>query len=94
MYTNIHTIEWNFDETVSTDKIKYFKNRITGEWLAESTCALGVEYYICSDAQVHFKQVGNYIGCITEKDVKTYMVYDHEREAERNISLNDEVYLK
>ena len=97
MYTHLHTIEWNFMKDVSTDRQKYFYNRIDGRYLAEVYTKSGIEYYICSDVQVSTGNLGIYIGCVADKPTdRNYghkMVCDHEIDTEATISVNDDIYL-
>ena len=97
MYNNIHTIEWDYLKDFSTEKQKYFYNRIDGRFLGEVETKNGREYYQCSDAQVKTGNLGIYLGCIANKPSdRNYghrMVVNHDRETESTISVNDEVYL-
>lgn len=94
MYTHIHTTEWILNKEHSTDKINYFINRVDDRILAEYKVSKGYEYYICSDFQMKSGCLGMYIGCVT-KNGETYpdvMVYDHDKQTEKTVSLNDEEY--
>lgn len=95
MYTHIHTVEWDYIPEISTDTMKYLMNRIDNRYLCEYILPKGNEYYICSEAQVRAKMTGNYIGCVKKTDrlYPNVLVFDHDKEVEKTISLNDEKYL-
>ena len=97
MYTHLHTTEWNHSKEYSNDSINYFINRIDGSIVAELHIDGGFEYYACSDVQMMKNTVGNYLGCKKSNALNgreaNIMVYDHEHQVERTVSLNDEIYL-
>lgn len=97
MFSHIHTTHWDFDPKYSTGELTYFRNRVDNSIVAEMKATCGFEYYLCSDIQMKNKTVGNYIGCV-ESDAKTgreanIMVYDHNTQTDKTISLDDEKFL-
>lgn len=93
--TTIHTSEWKCAKDFSTEKQRYFisyDGRIIGELITPK----GNEYYLCSDAQMRYKTLGEYIGCTRVKnDVKPRtMVVDHEKETEFSFTIDQEKFLK
>lgn len=98
MFTHIHTIHWNHVPEASLSDFNYFKNALTEDsYIVESKAPGGFEYYYCTEVQMKNKTCGSYIGCISSdaefgKDANI-LVYDHDNQTEKTLSLNDEIYL-
>jgi hypothetical protein len=96
MFTHIHTTEWVYNPDCSNDDNSYFVNRVDGRILLENKRKKGYEYYLCSDIQMKKGLTGIYVGCVERYKDGEYpdvMVFDHNTQPERTVSLNDEEYL-
>lgn len=97
MYSHIHTVHWNHIPKYSDENLNYFRNQVDNMILAEMKATGGFEYYQCSDIQMQNKSVGNYIGCVKSQAVTgleaNIMVYDHNKQTDKTVSLDDEKYL-
>lgn len=98
MFTHIHTVHWNHVPEHSMSDFNYFKNTLREDsYIVESKASGGFEYYYCTEEQMRNKTCGSYIGCVEStaelgKDANI-MVYDHNAQTDKTLSLNDEIYL-